>query len=107
MTDFCQACTTDQAADRLAPKAPEHEHSTPTVIGDPVAADPLWLAPGDTLAAALAAAGALLLPLLPDEQALTVVPRATITAAAIRMFRRWTMQLPPTPAHRRHGGPPR
>jgi hypothetical protein len=90
LTDFCQACTTDQAADRLAPKAPEHEHSTPTVIGDPVAADPLWLAPGETLAAALAAAvpGALLLPLLPDEQALTDVPRATITAAAIRMFRR-------------------
>jgi hypothetical protein len=86
LTDFCQACTTDQAADRLAPNAPEHEHSTPTVIGDPVAADPLWLAPGETLAAALAAA----VPdaLLPDEQALTDVPRATITAAAIRMFRR-------------------
>jgi hypothetical protein len=62
------------------------------VIGDPVAADPLWLVPDDALAAALAAAVPDALLLLPDEQALTDIPTTIIATAATKMLRRCTME---------------
>ncbi|MGH3247707.1 MAG: hypothetical protein ACRDOI_16070 [Trebonia sp.] len=83
---------------RSAPNGPEQEHSTPTVIGDPLAAAPLWLVPDEALAAALADVVPDALLLLPDEQALTDIPKAAIATAATRILRRCTKEIPSTRA---------
>ena len=91
MTDFAQAWTTCQAGVRSAPNGPEHEHSTPTEMGDPDAVD----VPGLLAAAALEVAfdDELLLDELLDEHALTEIAAARAAAMTTKILRRRRMEL--------------
>jgi hypothetical protein len=104
LTSFSQACSTDHASTIVEPNGPEHEQSTPMVIGVPVAAaavaDPVA---AGVLAALLAealeltAAGDELELLLLDEQALmdTTAANAAATSSTILRGRTMSHFLPP------------